>query len=830
MKKLILLAAIVFFSIRANSQACIGSTSITITPPPDSVTGCYFPGNTITVCISVTDYAQTNSDWFCGLEALIGPGWDTTTIQPVSAAPSCDGQGVWTWFPSCTSQAPGSGLTYGPGFYYDSQANSPNGTIDGIAGNNFGDNCSANTWTFCFQITASTTLVGTVSGIIGGSPYMDYDVGNWGSPGCIDPPITLPYCINNCTVTVPTVVTTDITTCYGDSTGSAMVTPSNGTPPYTYLWSTGATTNNISGLPGGIYSVIVTDASGCQKTVYLQIQQPQDITLSATVIGVGCSATSTGSITSNVNGGITPYSYLWNNGATTGSISGLTAGTYTLTVTDSSGCTKTDNWTIISVPPLNVTYTSTDATCGLSNGSAAVTANGTPPYNYSWTPPVSTGPTAAGLSQGMYIVQISDSNGCIVTDTITINSIATFTVTTSSNTANCAGTGGSGAVSINGSSGPYSFQWSPSGGTDSIASNLNAGTYTVVITDANNCSQTVTVVVGQLTSTVIVNAQVSQSPCDTTSLATITANPSNGTGPYSYQWSSGGNTQTVTGLGAGTYTVTVTDANQCTATSTAALQPYSAVTVTTSSTPSCNNSSTGSASASGTGGTPSYSYQWSNGSNTSNVNGVAAGNYTVTVSDANTCTASAIVNVASLPAINVIVIPDTTNGAPPLTANFTNNSTGGVSYSWNFGDGGTSSSHDATHEYTSDGTYEGYLAVINSDGCSDTARFTITVETSSSLVVFNVFTPNTDSHNDFWNVTAHGILSLSAEIYNRWGEKIFEHDYTNGALDGEVNIWNGVTESGKLASDGTYFYIIKAHANDKDYDQSGTITLIRKNQ
>src|SRR4029077_1335171 len=112
-------------------------------------------------------------------------------------------------------------------------------------------------------------------------------------------------------------------------------------PPYHYLWSTGATTDSISGLTGGIYSVIVTDSGGCQKTVYLQIQSPPQIVFNQSVIGTGCGAGSTGSITTNVSGGKPPFSYLWSTGATTTSIPGLTAGTYTLTVTDSTGCTNT---------------------------------------------------------------------------------------------------------------------------------------------------------------------------------------------------------------------------------------------------------------------------------------------------------------------------------------------------------------------------------------------------------------------------------------------------------------------------------------------------------
>ncbi|HKR05774.1 MAG TPA: gliding motility-associated C-terminal domain-containing protein [Bacteroidia bacterium] len=978
MKKLFTLFAFILLTGFVYSQTgpCIGSSSITISPPPDPFTGCYFPGTTVTVCVTINDYAQNGIDWLCGVVPLLGPGWDSTTLAPVSIPLSCDGMGFWDWYTTCTSV--NSGITFGAGFFYDSQNGPPLFAIDSMPGNNFGDNCAVYSWVFCYQVTVSAGAAG-VSGQIGATAYGDDLAGSWTQPGCVDPPITLNYCIANCTVTVPTVVTTDITTCFGDSTGAASVTPASGYPPYSYLWSNGATTQSVTGLIGGIYSVIVTDSSGCQKTVYLQIQQPQEINLNASVVGIGCGIVTTGSITTNANGGIAPYNYLWSTGATTSSISGLAIGTYTLTVTDSSGCTKTDSWTITTVPALNVTYTSTDETCGGNNGSATVAANGTPPYTYVWTPPVSTGPNATGLSQGVYIVQVTDSNGCSVTDTITINAIATFTVTSTTTIANCAGTGGSGTVTVNGNSGPYSYIWSPSGGTDSTAVNLNAGTYTVLITDTNNCMQTVTVVIPQLTSTVTVTTQVSQSACDSTSLATILATAGNGSGSYTYQWSNGATSQSITGLAAGTYTVTATDANQCSATATATILPFTPVSFTSTSIASCPNSNTGSAAiASTNGGTPPYSYSWSNGSTSSSITGIAAGTYTVTVTDASNCTASGTVTVSQNPAITltagsnvticsgqsttitavaaggtpgftynwsnsatsssqqvspgstttytitvtdlagcqatasvtvnvdnypvisvtpdeticdgnsvslsvsggssgtsyswlpslglsnssisnpvatphsstyyfvtasngncstldsveITVLPspqaiisiDSSNGA---LVNFTSNSTGGQMYIWDFGDGSSATTQNATHTYASGGIYNGYFVVTNTNGCTDTAFFTI--KTNSSLIVYNVLTPNKDNHNDFWRFTAMGIISLNAEVYNRWGEKIFERNYTGGGLDGEFDVWDGVAKNGEAAPDGTYFYIITAHAIDKEYDLNGTITLIRKN-
>jgi hypothetical protein len=184
---------------------CIGSSTVTISPPPDSTTGCYSAGTTVTVCVTINDYAQSGVDWLCGVVPVLGPGWDSTTLAPVSTSPSCDGQGNWAWYTTCTST--NSGITFGAGFFYDSPAGSPLGTLDGIPGNNYGDNCQVYSWVFCFQVTSVSLGVGTAGGI-GVACYGDDMAGSWGQSGCVDPPITSTYCVTpNCTVTVPTLVT-----------------------------------------------------------------------------------------------------------------------------------------------------------------------------------------------------------------------------------------------------------------------------------------------------------------------------------------------------------------------------------------------------------------------------------------------------------------------------------------------------------------------------------------------------------------------------------------------------------------------------------------------
>jgi gliding motility-associated-like protein len=651
-----------------------------------------------------------------------------------------------------------------------------------------------------------------------------------------------------------------------------------------------------------VYSVIVTDSVGCQKTVYLQINQPPQITFNASVLNIGCTGAGTGSIFTNAGGGVGPYSYLWSTGATTDSLTGLAAGTYTLTVTDASGCTNTGSFNIITVPPFVIDSTaSTQATCGASNGTATIFVSGTPPYTYVWNPPVSVTNTATGLIAGTYNVQVTDSNGCIVNTSITVNATGTFTLTPQSTGLDCSGTGGTASVTVNGTTGPYNYLWSTGATTDTI-NGLNAGTYTVTVTDINGCSITTNATI-QPYIPISLTTSVTIASCNQNNgSATVTA--TGGSGQYTYSWSPGGaTTQSITGVAPGTYTVTVTDANSptCTETTTVTIGQNPSITFTISADTTVCNGQSANITTNTTGGTPGFSYLWSDGSGATSltVNPTSTTSYTVTVTDITGCTsmATSTVTVIQYPVISITQaaticdgesiqlsasggttyswtpdngsLSDINTGSPTasptsttnyiVTASnwtcstvdsveitvlpspdagivvdssggnnitFTNNSTGGTTFFWDFGDGSTATTEDATHTYASGGIYNGYMAVSNANGCSDTATFTVT--TNSALIIYNVFTPNTDNHNDYWNFEMHGISNIVAEVYNRWGVKIFDKSNFGSGVDGIVPVWDGITNNGDAAPDGTYFYIVKGKSVIQEYDLSGTITLIRK--
>ena len=201
--------------------------------------------------------------------------------------------------------------------------------------------------------------------------------------------------------------------CFGQATGTATVTPTGGTAPYSYVWSNGATSQTVNNLPSGTYIVTVTDANGCIAQMSLTITQPQSsIVTTATQVNVLCYGNPSGSIDLSVSGGTGPYMYSWSNGSTTQDISNLAGGSYTGTVTDVLGCTSSASVTITQPSAFSITTTSTDEMMGMDGTATVTVTGGTPSYMYYWMPGGATTPAITGLAAGTYSVTVLDANGC----------------------------------------------------------------------------------------------------------------------------------------------------------------------------------------------------------------------------------------------------------------------------------------------------------------------------------------------------------------------------------------------------------------------------------
>ena len=292
---------------------------------------------------------------------------------------------------------------------------------------------------------------------------------------------------------------TDIT-CNGDNDGTASATVSGGTPGYTYAWSNGASTSSVSGLPGGEICLTVTDANGCDIRDCITITEPAPLVLVLDKEDIDCNGDNNGSASATVSGGTPGYTYAWSNGSGNSTVNGLSAGQICLTVTDANGCAISDCVNINEPSPLILEFQTVDIECnGDNDGVVAVIASGgTPGYTYAWNNG-STSSTIDGLGSGQYCVTVTDSNGCTISDCVTINEPSGMTcnaqVTSPYDCLDISSQGatdGSASVTVTGGTPGYTYSWSH-GPNSADVGNLGSGTYTVVVTDDNGCQCTASV-------------------------------------------------------------------------------------------------------------------------------------------------------------------------------------------------------------------------------------------------------------------------------------------------------------------------------------------------
>lgn len=448
------------------------------------------------------------------------------------------------------------------------------------------------------------------------------------------------------TLTQPAAITSSHTqvnvSCFGGSNGSIDLTVGGGTPGFTYSWSNGATTQDISGLSAGVYSVNIFDLNGCSKTRTVTITQPTaPLTLSSSQVNILCFGNNTGSIDLNVSGGTGPYTYLWSNGALTQDISNLAAGTYSVTVTDFKGCLATLNRTIVQPgAPLSSSIIETNIAC-FGDASGAINLSvvgGTAPYNYSWSNSAIT-EDINNLLPGQFIVTITDNNGCILKDTaILVQPLAPLSISLLQDNASCFGAAsGSIDATINGGTLPYSYGWS-NGATSQDISNLVAGTYQLQVTDFNGCQISADTLIYQPPQIVVSSSQVDVL-CYGDATGSINSSISGGVSPYQYIWSDGTTNEDINNLLAGLYNVTVTDSNNCSTNySVTITQPIQPLTLSITKTDAlCVGGLQGTTNLSASGGTQPYTYLWNNNQSLEDLGNLVAGYYYCTVTDNNGC-------------------------------------------------------------------------------------------------------------------------------------------------------------------------------------------------
>ena len=691
---------------------------------------------------------------------------------------------------------------------------------------------------------ADITLVGSpVGGVWSGTGV----TGNTFDPSVGTQTLTYTHTnTNDCTNTDDTIIeiyespTADITSpvnvlCFGDATGEATVTVEGGTAPYTYSWDNGQTEATATGLVAGDYIVTVTDNNGCTTTATATIEQPvAALSVSITSeIDVLCYGEATGSATALAAGGTAPYTYSWDNGQTEATATGLVAGDYVVTVTDANGnattCSATATATIEQpVAALSVSITSEiDVLCyGEATGSAtALAAGGTAPYTYSWDNG-QTEATATGLVAGDYVVTVTDANGnattCSATATATIEQpVAALSVSiTSEIDVLCYGeaTGSATALAAGGTA-PYTYSWD-NGQTEATATGLVAGDYVVTVTDANGnattCSATATATIEQPVAalSVSITSEIDVL-CYGEATGSATALAAGGTAPYTYSWDNGQTEATATGLVAGDYVVTVTDANgnatTCSATATATIeQPVAALSVSITSEIDvlCYGEATGSATALAAGGTAPYTYSWDNGQTEATATGLVAGDYVVTVTDANgnatTCSATATatieqpvaaLSVSITSEIDVLCYGEATGSATALAAG----GTAPYTYSWDNGQTEATATGLVAGDYV--------VTVTDANGNATTCSATATATIEQPVAALSV------SITSEIDVLCYGEATGSATALAAGGTAPYTYSWDNGQTE--------ATATGLVAGD---YVVTVTDANGNATTCSATAT------
>ncbi|MBK7944299.1 MAG: gliding motility-associated C-terminal domain-containing protein [Flavobacteriales bacterium] len=474
--------------------------------------------------------------------------------------------------------------------------------------------------------------------------------------------------------------------CFGASDGWIDASVSGGNGPYTFDWrgpdSLAFNSEDISNLPAGTYAyeLVVTDANQCAFFTTVTLTQPDSALTASAILSdhngyeVSCPGASDGAIDLSYTGGNGGYSVQWNgpNGFSSNSdlLQGLAAGTYTVSVTDMNGCVANQTYTLNAPPSIQAELTpatfngGVNISCnGANDGSiTAAIDGGVGSHQLVWSGPNGFSSTAAqisALAPGTYCLSITDANGCSAQQCITLIEPQPLAASAAPSSASCGNANGAIGLTVSGGTAPYAYAWSNGANTADITA-LESGSYNVLVTDANGCATSTS---ATITSTPAVEGlgNVTHVLCNGSGTGAIDVSMVSGTAPYSYAWSNGATSEDISGINGGSYTVAVTDGNGCAWSaqwSVGESTPISIDAIISSHSSghaiSEHGGSDGSLSVSVAGGTEPYSFAWSNGSSSSNLNGLPAGIYTVTITDANGCTAT---RAFTLEEPNDLVIP-----------------------------------------------------------------------------------------------------------------------------------------------------------------------------
>lgn len=555
---------------------------------------------------------------------------ESVTIEVITQGP-CGGL---TGSTTCTTpdcDAPSLNIT---NINHVDCANDMNGVISVEASGGAGD------YEFTLDGMSPMSGQGIFTGLDGGT-YELTVIDGWGCPNTINVTVNEPDEL----IGIPEIL--NDASCFNSQDGSATIAVTGGTQPYIIDWSNSQQQDTATGLSPGSHFVFITDNNNCVFNTNFPISQPIELELIMTSNNISCMGGNSGSANVEIEGGTPPYSIQWDanaGNATTNTASNLSAGTYSVLVTDANGCAAMGNTTVSQPIGMMTDITSTDVQCaGTSDGTAIIlTTGGNSPYTYLWSDG-QTVPDPSGLDALQYFVTVTDLSGCTTVDSVVISSPPILELSLSANDALCFGEmSGDAQSNAVGGTPPYTYQWDNGDATDAIQ-NIGAGFYCLIVTDFNGCQINDCIEVAE-PPTIEISAIPTNAACNSAEgMIELTIN--GGNAPFQYLWSDGQTTETATNLLPGDYTVTVTDMNDCSAVLSETIEESTAISIDTQIEGAlCNGENTGNIQITPMGGTGIYSYAWTgpNGftSTDQNISDVFGGLYQLNIEDSDGCTFS----------------------------------------------------------------------------------------------------------------------------------------------------------------------------------------------
>jgi gliding motility-associated-like protein len=645
--------------------------------------------------------------------------------------------------------------------------------------------------------------------------------------------------------------------CFDANDGEIDITVTGGSSNYSYNWTLDgnffSSDEDISSLAAGTYEITVSDDNNCiSDTLAFIITEPDVLEVSVSnLTNIECFGEANGTIEVNVSGGtpieVSPgffdYSYSWNgpNGFTSNlqNLTGLLAGTYTLTITDLNGCQDTIDITLTQPDEIIISVDFTEIECYEDNDASITITNisgGVEPYSIQWSN-FGEGMSQTDLSPGNYTITVTDAISCDASITIDIAEPPIFTINpVTINQISCFGANdGSISLSFQGGQSPIDFEWEddPNAGVD--RNNLGPGSYTINISDAAPCTISETFTIFE-PNPIALNANITNAlDCDDPNSGDINLFVSGGTAPFEFLWSNGETSEDLINIPPGNYQVEVTDANDCSLTQTFEVTrpPELVLDVTTETIIDCEEISVYQIfTAQASGGVPPFTFSWSSGEVSGNNNQIMTtienGTVILDVTDSLGCTESFSFDVF-LPEFSAA---DFVYGSSSFDnygfysqldpIQFTNTTSGEFeSISWNFGDGNFSAEENPTHIYLNPGTYIVTQTITYAgNSCENIREITIIIEDGYKLIFPNAFSPNQDGLNDLFRPSYIGLNDMQLNIYDTWGSLIYSEsgDIISG-WDGKIN--------GELAENGNYYFtFVGKTIFGKVIKENGALTLI----